>query len=136
MTTASTRRRPPGRYDEPRRSSRIATVVAAVAVGALVVAGMYALYSRQQAGRLPHQARGYAVSSDTSVKITFEVRLDRGQRGECRLRARGRDGLDVGTADVPVGPGTGGTLVTSYALPTQSRASTGEVVSCRELASP
>ena len=136
MTTASRPRRPPGRYDEPRRSNRVATVVAAVVVGALVAAGIYTLYSRQTEGRLSWQLRGYAVSSDTAVKISFEVRLDARQRGECRLRARGRDGRDVGTADVPVGPGTGGVLVTEHVLPTRARASTGEVVSCRAAGSP
>jgi hypothetical protein len=131
VPAAPTHRRPPGRYDEPGRAQRVTALVGAVALAALVVAGGYALYDRSNEGRLSYQARGYAVSSDTAVRISFEVRLARGQRGECKLRARGRDGRDVGSAIVPVGPGTGRALATSYALTTTGRASTGEVVACQ-----
>jgi hypothetical protein len=111
-------------------------VLAAVVVGALVAAGIYAFYSRHNAGRLPYEVRGYQVVSDSTVRITWEVKLARGERGECKLRARGRTLTDVGSAIVPVGPGTGGVLVPSYDLPTTARASTGEVVGCQHLDTP
>jgi Domain of unknown function (DUF4307) len=123
-------RRPPDRYDAARRSSRVLVAVTAVVVAVAVVGGAYAFYERRNEGRLAYQVRGYEVLSDTAVRISFEVRLDRGQYGECRVRARGRDGLEKGAEIIPVGPGTGGALVTSYVLTTTSRASTGEVSAC------
>ena len=129
-------RRPPGRYDEPRRSSRVLVVLAAVAVAGLVVGGVYALYQQNRAGRLAHEVRAFQVLSDTTVRVEFEVRLAEGERGECKVRARGRDGAETGAAVVPVGPGTGGVLVTSYDLRTSTRASTGEVAACRSVVSP
>lgn len=137
MTTVDpNRRRPPGRYDEPRASSRFLVIIAAVAVAAAVGAAVYGLYARHNAGRLPYEVRGYHVLSDTAVRVTFEVRLDARETGECKVRARGRDGLETGSAVVPVGPGTGGVLVTTYELTTASRASTGEVVGCRSVEQP
>ena len=129
-------RRPPGRYDDPRSSNRLLVVTAAVVVGALIAAGVYVLYERRTEGRLPYEVRSYEVLSDTAVRVSFEVSLARGERGECKLRARGRSGGDVGSAVIPVGPGTGGALVTSYDLPTTGRASTGEVVGCLHRDSP
>jgi hypothetical protein len=101
-----------------------------VVVAVAVVGGAYAFYARHNEGRLAYQVRGYEVLSDTAVRISFEVKLGSGQYGECRVRARGRDGLDKGSQIIPVGPGRGGALVTSYVLTTTSRASTGEVTAC------
>ena len=132
----TTPRRPPGRYDDPRRSSRLLVIAAAVVVGALIAVGVYVLYERHNEGRLPYEVRGYEVLSDRAVRVSFEVSLARGERGECKLRARGRSLNDVGTAIVPVGPGKGGALVTSHDLATTARAVTGEVTGCRHLDTP
>ena len=129
-------RRPPGRYDERAGTSRLLVVLAAVVVGALVAGGIYAFYTRHNQGRLAYEVQGYQVASDHSVRITWQVKLGKGEHGECKLRARGRSLTDVGSAIVPVGPGRGGALVTSYDLPTTARASTGEVVGCRHLDTP
>ena len=129
-------RRPPGRYDEPRRSSRILVRLLAVVVGLAVAAGVYGFYQRYTEGRVSYQLRTFEVVSDSVVRITFEVRLDEGQRGECRVRARSRDGVERGSATIPVGPGRGGALVETYDLATTSRAGSGEVTSCRLLERP
>src|SRR3954447_17917292 len=129
-------RRPPGRYDDARKASRPLVVLAAVVTGVVVAGGVYALYTRHNAGRLAYEVRGYDVRSDASVRITWEVSLATGEVGECKVRARGVDLTDVGTAVVPVGPGRGGALVTSYDLATTARAKTGEVVGCRHLDTP
>jgi hypothetical protein len=102
----------------------------------LVAVGVYALYTRHTAGRLSYEVRSFDVRSDGSVRITWEVDLDKGEVGECKLRARGSDLTEVGTAVAPVGPGRGGALVTSYDLTTTARARTGEVVGCRHLDTP
>ena len=129
-------RRPPGRYDDKPRSSRVLVVLAAVVVGALVAGGIYAFYARHDKGRLAYEVRGFDVRSDSSVRISWEVKLGDGEVGECKLRARGRSLNDVGTAIVPIGPGTGGVLVTSHDLETTARAVTGEVTGCRHLDTP
>ncbi|MFL6168388.1 MAG: DUF4307 domain-containing protein, partial [Ornithinibacter sp.] len=83
-------RRPPGRYDEKPRSSRLLVVLAATVVGLLVAAGIYAFYTRHNEGRLAYEVRGFDVRSDSTVRITWEVKLGEGEVGECKLRARGR----------------------------------------------
>jgi hypothetical protein len=129
-------RRPPGRYDEKPRSSRLLVLLAAVVVGVLVAGGVYAFYTRHNEGRLAYEVRSFDVRSDRSVRITWEVKLGDGEVGECKLRARGRSLGDVGTAIVPVGPGNGGVLVTSHDLETTAPAVTGEVTGCRHLDPP
>ena len=129
-------RRPPGRYDQPKAGSRALVVGAAVLLGVGVVAATYALYDRSTKGRLAHQVTGYEVLSDRAVRVDWEVRLADGQRGECQVRARSRDGAEAGSAVVPVGPGRGGALRTSYELSTTARAATGEVTRCRTAPSP
>jgi hypothetical protein len=108
-------------------------VLAAITLGLLVVAGIYGLYERSTKGRLASELRNYTVMSDTVVRITFEVRIAEGERGECKVRARGRDGLEKGAAVIPVGPGRGGVLVRTYELTTTSRAVTGELVGCQSM---
>ena len=129
-------RRPPGRYDDVRQSSRVLVLLAAVVLGLVVAAAVYALYSRHNAGRLAYEVRSFDIRSDRAVSITWEVNLDKGEMGECKLRARGSDLTEVGAAVVPVGPGRGGVLVTSYELETKARARTGEVLGCRHLETP
>ena len=129
-------RRPPGRYDDKPRSSRVFVLLAAIVVGALVAGGVYAFYTRHNEGRLAYQVRSFDVRSDSAVRITWEVKLADGEVGECKLRARGRSLNDVGTAIVPVGPGKGGVLVTSHDLETSASAATAEVTGCRHLDRP
>ena len=123
--------RPAGRYDEPSRALRVATVAGAALIGLVLLVGGYALYARHTAGSLSYEVRGYRRVSDAAILITFDVQLAPGQRGECKLRARARSGEEAGSAIVPVGPSPRRTLTTSYQLATTSRASSGEVVACR-----
>ena len=134
--TSTERRRPPGRYDEPRRTSRVLVVLVAVVFGGLVTAGGVALYLRHTEGSVPYELRGYAVSSATSVKVSWEVKLSRGVRAQCQLKARGDAGQQVGLEVVDVGPGTGGTQVVEHVLTTTERARTAEVRACREVPAP
>ena len=135
MTTPQ-RRRPPGRYDDGRRSSRMGVIAAAVVVGLVVSFGATKLYQRRTEGTVPFELRGYAVSSASAVKVSWEVSLDRGARAECQLKARGRAGQQVGLAVVPVGPGTGKALLVDHVLTTTQRASAVEVRACRSVPAP
>jgi hypothetical protein len=121
---------PPGRYDAPRRRNR---VLAGLAAGALALAALwaaYGLYSRYYEGRLDAQLIGYDVTSDSSVRVTFEVVPD-GRRGECRVRARDRSGGEAGSRLVEVTPSDARTQTLTVEVPTQRRAVNGELVGCR-----
>lgn len=65
------------------------------------------------------------------VDITFVVQRDRPHaRAVCLARARSRSGVEVGSAEVAVPPGTDRTRIT-YRLATTAGAVTGEVTGCR-----
>ena len=123
---------PPGRYDPPRRRSR---VLAGLVAGVLAVAALlaaYAWYSRYQSGRLSSQLTAYDVRSDSLVRITFQV-VTAGDVGECKVRARDRTGVETGARLVRVTPSGQRAQVVTVDLPTRARAVTGELVGCRRL---
>ena len=123
--------RPAGRYDEQSAGHRVGTVAAATVVALLLLGGGYLLYARHNAGSLPSELRGYRLLSERSVLVTFSVQIGAGRRGQCKVRARGRTGEQVGAAIIDVGPSSRRTLTVSYPLVTSARASSGEVVGCR-----
>jgi hypothetical protein len=108
------------------------TWVLAAAVSVAALAGAYALYSRHQAGRLDGELTGYAVRSDSLVRISFSV-VARGHRGECKVRAKDRSGQETGSQIVQVGPTAQRTQVITVDLPTRARAVNGELIGCRRL---
>jgi hypothetical protein len=122
---------PPGRYGrrrEPRRHRRGLAALALVAVLAATAALSVALFLRY--GDPAYQARvvGYTELSEREMEIRFRVRLPAGEGAVCAVRARGRDGAEVGRAEVPVPAGA--TEVT-YRLVTTGRPFVGEVSRCR-----
>jgi hypothetical protein len=125
--------RPAGRYDEPSAAARTLTRALAVLLALAVAVAAYLFYDRYQRGRLDAQVRSYEVISDHAVRVTFEVSGVKGVRGECRVRARDRSGVEAGSALVPVGPAKDRTQVVTYTLTTKTRPATGEVVGCRRL---
>ena len=127
MTAFETRRRPPGRYDEPSAASRVISVVAAALLAAGLLFLGYSLYDKRSTSRLDYQVGGYDVLSDSVVRVTFTVDTRGERRGLCRVRARNADGAEAGVMVIPVGPGK----AVSYDLATTSRAVTGEVTGCR-----
>ncbi len=78
------------------------------------------------------QLRGYTVSSPGSVQVVFELAREPGTAVTCVLRARGRDGLEVGRRQVDLPPATRRSTVEQVDVPTTARAVTGELVGCRE----
>jgi hypothetical protein len=81
---------------------------------------------------LDAQLTAYDVRSDSLVRITFQV-VPRGHRGECKVRARDRSGLETGSQLVQVTPTKQQTQLLTVDLPTKARAVTGELVGCRRL---
>jgi len=121
---------PLGRYDPPSRLSRALTRLLAAVVALGLVAGGYALYARRQASHMDAQLTSYDVRSDSLVRITIEV-VTRGREGECKVRARGRDGNEAGSEIFRVTPTGARAQVVSIDVTTTSRPVNGELVGCK-----
>ena len=131
------RRRPPGRYDEPSRTTaRALAVVLVVLFAGLVAAVTWTLYQRYGTPSTDVQVRGYSVLSDRAVRIDVDVAPPSGRTVYCLLRARDRAGAEVGRVFVPVTGMTGRSLRLHQVLATTGRAVTGEVPQCTVAAPP
>jgi len=125
---------PEGRYDLPSPRGRILLGVLAGALALALLAGVYTLYSRHEAGTMDAQLTSYEVRSDSLVRITIQV-IPRGHPGECKVRARGRDGNEAGSRIVPITPTGKRTQVVTVELTTTARPVNGELVGCHRLPS-
>jgi hypothetical protein len=126
---------PPGRYGRRRAPHRRRPWVVALLVAAVLAAGA-ALAARlyQQYGDPTYDAQvlAYTDVTDTQVVIEFRVTVPAGGDAICVLRARSREGVEVGKAEVRVSATPGETRpVTTYRLVTTARPVGGEVVRCR-----
>ena len=102
---------------------------AAAALGGLLVAiALFTAYGASDDARI--SLRGYEVLSDTAVRVDFEVAKDESATALCSVRARGREGDEVGSALVRVGPSDDGVVRLSREVTTTARAVTGEVLRC------
>lgn len=126
---------PPGRYGrrrEPRRR-RPAVValllVVAVAACTLLTLRLYRMYGDPD---YDAQVITYTDITDAQVLVVFRVTLPENASADCLVRARSRDGAEVGRAEVRVAaaPGERQTTV-SHRLPTTGRPLLGEVLRCR-----
>jgi len=116
-----------------RRAPVVVGAIAAL-VGLAVAVLLYRGYGATEVGFGP---RGFAVTSDSSVRVEFEVVKEPARTALCTVRARDRTGAEVGTALVRVGPAAGRGQVVRYDLATTGRANTGEITGCLlEPASP
>ena len=127
------RRRPPGRYDEPSRTTaRVIAVLLSLLFVAVLAAVAVALYNRYGTEQLALRERGFAVQSDRAVRVDFSVSPPPGETAWCIVRARGASGVEVGAQFVPVRQPAASQqpVVVSSTLPTTARAVTGEVPRC------
>ncbi|MCW2715670.1 MAG: hypothetical protein JWN88_2717 [Frankiales bacterium] len=133
MTALPSRRRPPGRYDEPSKlGQRAVAVLLSLLFLALLAAIGSTLRSRFGGDAVRGQVLGYDVRSDAEVVIDLEVSKSAGRQAYCVVRARGRDGTEVGR-DVAVLDAVGSperTARGTFSLATTARAVTGEVRAC------
>jgi hypothetical protein len=115
------------------RSQLVLTVV-----GALVgLAFAIALFVQYGPGTdVAAQVRSYEVLSDTSVRVDVEVARDPGTKAWCVLRARDREGAEVGRRQVDVPVSGDRSTVLSVAVTTTGRANTGELVGCEAGSAP
>ncbi|MGH3662025.1 MAG: DUF4307 domain-containing protein [Micromonosporaceae bacterium] len=125
---------PPGRYGR-RRSPRprrrwasISLTVAAVLFGLAITAQLY-----QQYGNPEHSSQVLSFTlAERHVKIRFEVRKPGGEPATCVVRARAKDGAEVGRAevDIPAGRPDDTSVTVTYTLATSRKPVTGEVAGC------
>jgi hypothetical protein len=125
---------PPGRYGRrrsPRRGPRWPVAFAAVLVAGVAAMIGVSLYRAYGDGDYSASVTAYQAD-DSSVVITFLVRLPEGKAARCVLRARDATGLETGREEIIVTPGPNpDRTVASHRLPTRGRAVTGEVQGCR-----
>ncbi|MCW2500136.1 MAG: hypothetical protein JWN87_1812 [Frankiales bacterium] len=134
MTTPDTLpRRPPGRYDEARTLPRPVKLGGAAVLGLLLLALTVAAYLRFAGDGTRFGTVGYRVLSDTAIEVRFQVSKDPAATVDCLVRARDRDGAEVGSEKVRLGPGGSGELVKAQRVATTHRAATGEVTKCLEV---
>jgi len=122
---------PPGRYGRrrehrPRRPVLFA-VVAALALTAVlgITVKLFQQYGNPRADAT--LTRFYDVG-DTGISLDFVVHKGADDLVTCLVRARDKDGDEVGSANVEAGEGDAVTV--TYRLATKSRPVTVEVVRC------
>jgi hypothetical protein len=133
------RRRPPGRYDDPSRTTaRVIAVLLSLLFVAVLAAVAVALFNRYGTERIALQERGFEVQSDRAVRVDFSVSPPPGETAWCIVRARSAAGVEVGAQYVPVRQTAAvrEPVQVSSTLPTSERAVTGEVPRCALAAPP
>jgi len=86
------------------------------------------LYSAYSADAIGVRVTAFSVESQYRVHVQFRLTKHPDSAVTCIVRARSRDGIEVGRADVVVP--AGGSRTTSYVLTTWKKAVTGEVLRC------
>jgi hypothetical protein len=104
-------------------------VAAVVIAGLLLSVAMYNIYSGDA---INSRVTSFRISSDSEVSISFEVTKQSGEEAICIVRARSRDGREVGRAEVaiPVSKNGKDTVAVTYKLATSKRAVAPEVYGC------
>jgi hypothetical protein len=126
---------PPGRYGRRRRPRRVSRWLP-IGLGAAVVAlGVLtaALLTQQYGAGRPYDVtvERFFDISDEQVTVQFSVVVPDGEVAICAVRARARDGSEVGREEVRVAPPPGVTRpVVVHRLATTARPVTGEVQRC------
>jgi len=121
---------PLGRYGRRRERGPaprwiVPALLCAVLAGAL---GLAVTGFRNQSSAVQAEVRSYAVGP-AEVRVTFDVTRPGGEPVQCLVRARDRQGAEVGRALVQVPAGRRQVTVT-HTLPTRGRPITGEVFGC------
>ena len=126
---------PPGPRYGSRRSliaHRVLAVLLSIGFLSLVALVVGTLMKRAFTGGPSATVSGFTVLSKNAVRVRFEVRQKAGGRAYCIVRARGRDGGEVGKDVAEVDPvGAPEKAVRSdFRLATSTTAVTGEVAGC------
>jgi hypothetical protein len=126
---------PPGRYGRRRdpRRRRVPLPLLLALLGALVgLVVTVRLYQRY--GTVAHRPEVFAIEEFADDHVTFGFRVYKppGEASTCQVRARARNGAEVGAADVAVPAGAPGTdsVTVRYRLATTGRPVSAEVIRC------
>jgi len=126
---------PPGRYGHRRAPRRRRPWIFALLVVVLVVvmsAVSLRLYRQYGDPNYDAQVITYTEITDTQVLIDFRVTVPAGGSTVCVLRARSRDGAEVGREELRVVAEPGQRHLTArHRLATTARPIIGEVLRCR-----
>jgi hypothetical protein len=125
---------PPGRYGRRREPQRRRPwLVAALALVTLVVGSLVAVRLYKNYGDPAYDAQvvTFRDISDDGLTLVFRVSIPEGEQASCALRARAKDGAEVGKQSVLVRdrPGDGTTSVTQRVV-TSAKPFVGEVLRC------
>jgi hypothetical protein len=123
---------PAGRYGkrrEPRRNTRGRVLLLAVAGSLVGLLLAVVLYQRYGAPDYRPQVVNFQTAGD-HVTMRFQVHKPSGDPVTCHVRARNRDGIEVGAADVAVPAGK--TVTVTYTLATSGPPVSAEVPACRK----
>lgn len=126
---------PPGRYGrrrQPRRRSRWLSALLAAAFVAALGLTTVRLYQRYGDPNYQAQVLSYTEITDSQIVIEFRVTVPAGGSAVCVLRARSRDGAEVGreTIVIKATPEDRHPTV-RHRLATTARPMIGEVMRCR-----
>lgn len=126
---------PPGRYGHRRAGRRRRPWVAALLVAVLLgvmVAVSFRLYRQYGDPNYDAQVITYTQITETQVVIDFRVTVPEGGSAVCVLRARSKDGAEVGREELRVAAEPGQRHLTArHRLATTARPIIGEVLRCR-----
>jgi len=126
---------PPGRYGRRREAQRRRPwLVAGLALVFLVVGALVSVRLYKNYGDPAYDAQvvTYTDISDAGLTLTFRVTIPEGERASCVLRARAKDGAEVGRQEVLVqeASGDGATTTVTERLVTTAEPFIGEVLRC------
>ncbi|MEU4378892.1 DUF4307 domain-containing protein [Micromonospora echinofusca] len=126
---------PPGRYGrrrEPGRRRPLLAVLLAVAMVAVMTLVAVRLYRQYGDPNYDAEVITYTGITDSQVLVDFRVTVPEGGSAVCLVRARDRDGAEVGREEVTVTARPGQRHVsTQHRLTTTARPFIGEVMRCR-----
>ncbi|MEU7930944.1 DUF4307 domain-containing protein [Micromonospora echinofusca] len=126
---------PPGRYGrrrEPGRRRPLLAVLLAVAMVAVMTLVAVRLYRQYGDPNYDAEVITYTGITDSQVLVDFRVTVPEGATAVCLVRARDRDGAEVGREEVTVTARPGQRHVSAqHRLATTARPFIGEVLRCR-----
>ncbi|HIV59224.1 MAG TPA: DUF4307 domain-containing protein [Candidatus Stackebrandtia faecavium] len=122
---------PPGRYGRRREGGKPSKLLVGGAASVFLIGGVaIGLSMYNQYGGMDYTGDVVAFDTDERhVTVTFDVHKPEGADATCVVRARSKDGAQVGNAEVSIEAEEPSVRVT-YTLETSAKPVTGELLRC------